>query len=118
MDKNRQCADRNEHMRIFILLTALLSCPAFAGSNSRSAQAPTGCADCPRDNRSKIKRSKQATRAFRAMHPCPATGETKGTCPGFVIDHVRSLHHGGADAPENMQWQTVAAWRAKDRVED
>ncbi len=36
---------------------------------------------------------------------------------GYVIDHVRPLKRGGADAPSNMQWQSVAAARAKDRVE-
>jgi len=35
-----------------------------------------------------------------------------------VIDHVQPLNHGGADAPGNMQWQTVAASKAKDNVED
>jgi hypothetical protein len=35
-----------------------------------------------------------------------------------VVDHRTALKHGGADAPENMQWQTVEAAKAKDRVED
>jgi hypothetical protein len=34
-----------------------------------------------------------------------------------VIDHVRPLACGGRDEPDNMQWQTRAAARAKDRVE-
>jgi hypothetical protein len=34
-----------------------------------------------------------------------------------VIDHIKALKHGGADAPSNMQWQTIAQARAKDRVE-
>jgi hypothetical protein len=34
-----------------------------------------------------------------------------------VVDHVIALKRGGADAPGNMQWQTVAAARAKDRIE-
>jgi hypothetical protein len=34
-----------------------------------------------------------------------------------VIDHVQALKHGGADAPSNMQWQTVAAAKAKDKIE-
>ena len=33
-----------------------------------------------------------------------------------MIDHVRALKHGGADAPSNMQWQTTAAAKAKDKV--
>jgi hypothetical protein len=37
--------------------------------------------------------------------------------PGYVIDHIRPLACGGADDPSNVQWQTVAAAKAKDRVE-
>jgi hypothetical protein len=38
----------------------------------------------------------------------------RGACPGYVIDHVIALKRGGADAPSNMQWQTVRAAKAKD----
>jgi hypothetical protein len=34
-----------------------------------------------------------------------------------VVDHITPLKRGGADAPENMQWQTRAEAKAKDRVE-
>jgi hypothetical protein len=34
-----------------------------------------------------------------------------------VIDHVRPLECGGADDPRNMQWQTAAAAKAKDKTE-
>ena len=54
---------------------------------------------------------------FQMSHPCPATGKTTGVCPGYVIDHVVPLKRGGADAPTNMQWQTVKAAKAKDKVE-
>ncbi len=40
-----------------------------------------------------------------------------GTCEGYVIDHIVALKRGGPDAPANMQWQTVAEAREKDRVE-
>jgi hypothetical protein len=30
---------------------------------------------------------------------------------------VQALKHGGADAPGNMQWQTLAEAKAKDRIE-
>jgi hypothetical protein len=33
------------------------------------------------------------------------------------FDDVHSLKHGGADAPNNMQWQTTAAAKAKDKTE-
>jgi hypothetical protein len=34
-----------------------------------------------------------------------------------VVDHVKPLACGGADAPGDMQWQTVAAAKAKDKWE-
>jgi hypothetical protein len=37
--------------------------------------------------------------------------------PGYVVDHIVPLACGGADSPSNMQWQTVAAAKAKDKVE-
>jgi hypothetical protein len=40
-----------------------------------------------------------------------------GHCPGHVIDHVTPLKRGGPDQPENMQWQTLADAREKDRSE-
>jgi hypothetical protein len=40
-----------------------------------------------------------------------------GACPGYVVDHIIPLKRGGADEPANMQWQTVAEAKAKDRIE-
>jgi hypothetical protein len=37
--------------------------------------------------------------------------------PGYVIDHIQALKHGGADKPSNMQWQTKEEAKAKDRWE-
>jgi hypothetical protein len=37
--------------------------------------------------------------------------------PGYVVDHIIPLKRGGADAPWNMQWQTIAAGKAKDATE-
>ena len=34
-----------------------------------------------------------------------------------VVDHIIPLKRGGADAPSNMQWQTKADAKAKDRWE-
>jgi hypothetical protein len=34
-----------------------------------------------------------------------------------VVDHVVPLKRGGSDAPNNMQWQTTAAAKAKDKIE-
>ena len=37
--------------------------------------------------------------------------------PGYVVDHIIPLKRGGADASWNMQWQTIAAGKAKDATE-
>jgi hypothetical protein len=65
----------------------------------------------------RITRSPAAKDAFKRQHPCPSNGRPAGPCPGYVIDHVKPLACGGADAPNNMQWQTIAEGKAKDRVE-
>jgi hypothetical protein len=63
------------------------------------------------------KRNPEARREFMKSHPCPSTGETSGACPGYVVDHVVPLKRGGADAPSNMQWQTIQEGKAKDKWE-
>ncbi len=63
------------------------------------------------------KRSKAARDSFQRSHPCPANGHKSGACPGYVVDHIKPLKRGGADAPSNMQWQTKDAAKAKDKWE-
>ena len=65
----------------------------------------------------RIKRSQSAKVEFKREQPCPATGASKGPCKGWVIDHIKPLACGGADAPGNTQWQTVAEGKAKDKWE-
>lgn len=62
-------------------------------------------------------RSRAAVAQFKKLHPCPATGKSLGSCPGWIIDHVIPLACGGPDAPANMQWQTYADAKAKDKWE-
>jgi len=64
-----------------------------------------------RDSRGRIKRSEAAKVDFMRQ-----TGYPHGR-PGYVVDHIMPLACGGADAPSNMQWQTVAEAKAKDKVE-
>jgi hypothetical protein len=59
----------------------------------------------------KIARSETARRDFMKQ-----TGYPNGR-PGYVVDHVKPLACGGLDAPSNMQWQTVAEAKAKDKTE-
>ena len=73
--------------------------------------------DVQRDSRGRFKRSTSAKNRFKKENPCPSTGESSGSCPGYVIDHVVPLKRGGADSPENMQWQTEEEAKLKDRTE-
>lgn len=71
----------------------------------------------PRDRHGRIKRSRAARSAFVREHPCPATGSRSGPCHGYVVDHINPLECGGLDDPSNMQWQTQAEAKLKDRTE-
>ena len=62
-------------------------------------------------------RSREVTRQFEREHPCPSTGRRTGACPGWIKDHRCALEIGGSDSVSNMQWQTVADAKAKDRWE-
>lgn len=70
-----------------------------------------------RDANGHIARSTEAKHEFQKSHPCPSTGKSSGSCPGYVIDHVTPLKRGGADAPSNMQWQTIEQGKLKDKIE-
>jgi hypothetical protein len=54
---------------------------------------------------------------FNGSIPAPRLGEQPEACPGFVKDHIVPLACGGPDAVANLQWQTVAAAKAKHRWE-
>jgi hypothetical protein len=75
------------------------------------------CNSCARDARGRILRSPRARAAFKREYSCPSTGRASGACPGWIIDHKIPLACGGLDAPANMQWESVADAKAKDRVE-
>ncbi len=72
------------------------------------SSAPTAAL---RDSNGRIKRSAAAKEAFEQQ-----TGYPHGR-PGYVVDHIKPLACGGSDSPDNMQWQTVAEAKAKDKTE-
>ena len=78
-----------------------------AGTGHSSAY----CGSCSRDSRGHIARSEVAKKDFEAQ-----TGFPHGR-RGYVVDHVVALKRGGTDSPSNMQWQTKADAKAKDKVE-
>lgn len=78
-----------------LMLAAMLSLPAFGATY----------------------RDPGVGREFQRTHPCPSTGKRTGSCPGYVKDHIKPLCAGGRDHPSNMQWQTVAAAKKKDKLE-
>src|SRR4051794_25923542 len=99
---------------LFLIVTVL---PLDAAKGRGAPKSTARCASCVRTSKGRIARSAAAKRTFRKSHPCPSTGKASGACPGYVIDHVVPLKRGGADGPRNMQWQTAAAAKAKDKVE-
>lgn len=69
-----------------------------------------------------VQRSASAVNAFKRANACPriegtTNGKPTGPCPGFVVDHIKPLACGGVDKPSNMQWQSVADAKAKDKWE-
>jgi hypothetical protein len=72
------------------------------------SSAPTGVM---RDSNGRIKRSAEEKREFERQ-----TGYAQGR-PGYVVDHIKPLACGGSDTSDNMQWQTIAEAKAKDKTE-
>lgn len=56
-------------------------------------------------------RKSSTIRAFKKL-----TGYSQGR-PGYVVDHIIPLACNGPDSVDNMQWQTIADAKAKDKVE-
>jgi len=82
--------------------------------SKRSASDPAsvrGASGVARDSHGRIVRSEAAKHAFEVQ-----SGYPHGR-PGYVVDHIKPLACGGAYEPSNMQWQTVEAAKAKDKIE-
>jgi hypothetical protein len=92
---------------------ATASAGAAPASAAKASTAPTPPV---RGANGRVERSAAAKSAFQRSHPCPSTGASGGSCPGYVVDHVKPLACGGVDVPTNMQWQTDAAAKEKDKT--
>jgi hypothetical protein len=75
------------------------------------------CTLTPITSYGRQERNEKAKDSFKYSHPCPSNGNNHGNCSGYVIDHINPLSCGGADAPSNMQWQSVPEAKAKDKWE-
>lgn len=123
---------------IALLLAGLLAMPLSASAKSRSYHSSSHYSKgssshsyqshsfghksnysygARRDKHGHIARSSKAKGEFMRRHPCPSTGKTYGACPGYVVDHIIPLKDGGSDSSSNMQWQTKAAAKSKDKYE-
>jgi hypothetical protein len=72
---------------------------------------PSSSSTAKRDANGRIERSETAKHQFEVQ-----SGYPHGRS-GYVVDHIRPLACGGVDAPSNMQWQTIAEAKAKDKTE-
>jgi hypothetical protein len=87
------------------------------GADVRSDRRNSIAATATPEHHVTVHRSAAARDEFKREHLCPSTGRPRGACPNYVIDHIKPLAIGGADAPSNMQWQTIKAAKAKDKIE-
>ena len=81
------------------------------GGHAAGHHSSSYCGSCSRDDHGHIARSEGAKKQFEAQ-----TGFPHGR-PGYVVDHIVPLKRGGSDSPSNMQWQTKADAKAKDKWE-
>ena len=99
------------------------SLSSHASSSHRSSNSytthprSTKAQGMQRDSKGRIARDPKQKAQFEKTQPCPSTGKSHGACPGYVVDHFKPLKRGGADRPENMQWQTKEEARRKDKTE-
>lgn len=87
------------------------SAPGTKSSSFTARAGSSPAASALRDSHGKIKRSAVAKDEFERE-----TGYPHGR-KGYVVDHIVPLACGGADAPSNMQWQTTAEAKTKDKTE-
>jgi len=107
---------------VVLILSFLLTSPStfargsgHSGSSSSHSHA-SGRSSKNTDARSYTKKGRIKRSAAAKDEFLRETGYPHGR-KGYVVDHVVPLACGGADASSNMQWQTKAEAKAKDKTE-
>jgi hypothetical protein len=96
-------------------LLAVGTCACVTSSNLMMAKAPreldAGALSTPdltcrvKDKAGHLVRSDSRRARFVKM--------TGGERAGMVVNHIVPLRCGGCDVPSNMEWMTVADWKAR-----
>ena len=86
---------------VFIAALAILAGQVYAGPLDE-----TRCcvAEIKRTANGSIHRRADVLRAFRDLYPCPSTGQTRGRCENWSINHTIPLACGGFDSVQNLSW--------------
>lgn len=107
----------------FTILVLLAAAGAYGDVNPDDAYTdPKECGFVPRNADGTIKRSSAEVAHFQLVNPCPSTGLTTGSCPGWSVDHIKPLACGGCDKIVNMAWmpnpiKSCSGTYCKDRLE-
>jgi hypothetical protein len=100
-------------------LFVILASPGFAqhhssghhSSGTRTHSSSRASSHSSKSRHGRIHRSRAVKDEFLRQSGYPHGRK------GYVVDHIVPLACGGADSPSNMQWQTKADAKAKDKVE-
>ncbi len=91
-----------------VVFTVVAHCAPTYSDNTMDPKKEYRYCDVPkRDASGAIYRSSAVTTAFRNLYACPSTGLHSGACPGWQINHDKSLACGGCDAVYNMSWHST-----------
>jgi hypothetical protein len=116
-DVGEFCARHHQRVIRIVAVAAILAIAGAADQRSAPRSDRRDQAHAQRGRTKAPARSASSRQDFQRLHPCPSTGQPTGACPGYVVDHIIALKRGGLDEPSNMQWQSVAEAKAKDRIE-
>lgn len=71
----------------------------------------------PAQANAQASRSRDAVAEFKRLNPCPATGQSHGKCPGYVVELVVPRCADGRHVASNMTWHLAAQVEDKRRWE-